>query len=75
MKKFASMLLALVVIFSYSVVAFAESSPLTETELQAKYKKLAGTSINVYNWGEYISDGSEGAMDVNKEFERLTALR
>ncbi len=24
--------------------------------------------LNVYNWGEYISDGSEGSLDVNKEF-------
>lgn len=26
-------------------------------------------TLNVYNWGEYISDGSEGTLDVNKEFE------
>lgn len=26
--------------------------------------------LNVYNWGEYISDGSDGSLDVNKEFER-----
>ncbi len=26
--------------------------------------------LNVYNWGEYISDGSEGSMDVVKEFEK-----
>lgn len=25
--------------------------------------------LNVYNWGEYISDGSEDTLDVNKEFE------
>lgn len=25
--------------------------------------------LNVYNWGEYISDGSEGTLDVNKAFE------
>lgn len=25
--------------------------------------------LNVYNWGEYISDGSEGSLDVNTEFE------
>lgn len=25
--------------------------------------------LNVYNWGEYISDGSEGTLDVNREFE------
>ena len=26
--------------------------------------------LNVYNWGEYISDGSEGSLDTIKEFER-----
>ena len=27
-------------------------------------------TLNVYNWGEYISDGSEGSYDTNAEFER-----
>lgn len=26
-------------------------------------------TLNVYNWGEYISDGSEDSLDVNKAFE------
>ena len=26
--------------------------------------------LYVYNWGEYISDGSEGTYNVNKEFEK-----
>ena len=26
-------------------------------------------TLNVYNWGEYISDGSEGSYDTVKEFE------
>ena len=25
--------------------------------------------LNVYNWGEYISDGSEGSLDSNRAFE------
>lgn len=29
-------------------------------------------SINVFNWGEYISDGSDGSIDVNAAFEELT---
>lgn len=33
-------------------------------------------SINVYNWGEYISDGSDSEIpDVNKEFEQLTGIK
>ena len=27
-------------------------------------------TLYVYNWGEYISDGSEGTLNVNAEFER-----
>ena len=27
------------------------------------------TKLYVYNWGEYISDGSEGSLDSNKAFE------
>ena len=32
-------------------------------------------SVNVYNWGEYISDGSDGSLDVNKAFEELTGIK
>lgn len=34
------------------------------------YSHLEGTTLSVYNWGEYISDGSDGTLDVNKEFEK-----
>ena len=27
-------------------------------------------TLNVYNWGEYISDGSEGSFDTVREFEK-----
>lgn len=33
-----------------------------------------GVVINVYNWGEYISNGVEGSMDVNAEFTRRTGI-
>ena len=26
-------------------------------------------TLYVYNWGEYLSDGSEGTLDVNEMFE------
>ena len=35
-----------------------------------KYKAGETVTLNVYNWGEYISDGSEDSFDVNKEFEK-----
>lgn len=38
-------------------------------------REYAGTVLNVYNWGEYISDGSDGSLDVNAEFEKLTGIK
>ncbi len=43
---------------------------------------LAGTgsaakekvTINVYNWGQYISDGTDGYIDVNAEFTKETGI-
>lgn len=35
-----------------------------------------GEVLNVFNWGEYISDSYEdGMLDVNKEFEKLTGIK
>ena len=41
------------------------------------YSQLAdkGVTINVYNWGEYISNGDDDSLDVNAEFEKLTGIR
>ena len=32
-------------------------------------RKSKNVTLYVYNWGEYISDGSEGSLDVNRAFE------
>lgn len=41
------------------------------------YKSLADKNItlNVYNWGEYISDGNDGTINVNEEFTKLTGIK
>ena len=45
-------------------------------ENEEYYKGLEGTQINVFNWGEYISDTAEdGLLDVNREFEKLTGIK
>lgn len=47
-------------------------------EDKSYYKRFknSGISINVYNWGEYISTGAdEGTLDVNAEFEKLTGIK
>ncbi len=45
-------------------------APVTLAAPQKDYSHLRGTTLNVYNWGEYISDGSDDTLDVNKEFEK-----
>ena len=34
-----------------------------------------GVTLNVYNWGLYISDGSEESVDVISAFENLTGIK
>lgn len=41
------------------------------TFIDTEYK---GTTLYVYNWGEYISDGSEGSLDVVKRFEQTYGI-
>ena len=48
---------------------------VSDPEYYTKFKD-AGISINVYNWGEYISTGAEeGTLDVNAEFTKLTGIK
>ena len=41
------------------------------------WERLKGQDItlNVFNWGEYMSLGQDGAMHVNKEFEARTGIK
>ena len=74
MKKFASLLLAALC----AAVPLTASSCGSNTSIdspRAEYsKEFSGTTLNVFNWGEYISDGSEGSLNVNKAFEALTGI-
>ena len=61
MKRIISLFIVVVlsVFLSLSFLSCGESEP-TRT-------------LYVYNWGEYISDGSEGTLDTNAEFEKYCA--
>ena len=76
MKKCFSFLLTLLVLLAMPVSAFAADDVFTPAQ-KAYYKNLGlqGTTVNVYNWGEYISEGQEDAMNTVKEFERLTGAK
>ena len=79
MKKYISAVLcAALAIGTLSGCGSKTEESTLSVEDTAYYEKFKdqGISINVYNWGEYISDGSESGMtDVNKEFEALTGIK
>ncbi len=73
MKKIVSAFLAVMLI---SVISF--SSFAFENEDFYNVADLKGTTINVYNWGEYISEEEDEEcymFDVNAAFEKLTGIR
>ncbi len=57
--------------------AVVEPDGITEEIVyEGEYTRdYAGTRLNIYNWGEYISDGSDDSIDVNAEFERITGIK
>ena len=62
MKRFFSVVFSLIILTLTVVPCFAGE--------KKDYSHLEGTTLNVYNWGEYISDGSEGSLDTIAEFEK-----
>ncbi len=62
MKKFVCLLL-MAVISSLPVIAASAASDFEIADLK-------GTKLYVYNWGEYISDGEDGTLDINAAFEK-----
>lgn len=81
MKKLALFLTALLMIGCLGTLpAFAEgeSEEIDISTLDMNYYSKyrgKGESISVYNWGEYISDGSDGSLDVNAAFEKVTGIK
>lgn len=53
----------------------AQTLTISNPDYYTRFKGK-GVSINVYNWGEYISTGADaGTLDVNSEFEKLTGIK
>lgn len=75
-KAIAFLFVFILAVFPVHTVAFADEEIFSQQQIDY-YKNLGlkGTTVNVYNWGEYISDGSEGSMNVVSEFERLTGAK
>ena len=67
MKKKLHRILALVLLVSM-VAAFSLLGGTSAAKEEA-------VTINVYNWGQYISDGTDGYIDVNKAFTEETGIQ
>ncbi len=72
-KRLLCCALCALLLASMCVSTFAEIGVESSDEY---YKQLADKHItlNVYNWGEYISDGSDDSTDTVAEFEELTGI-
>ncbi len=74
-KKFIALTLSAVLMLTLLSGCGYKYAEDLDGELRGTYtKELSGTVLNVYNWGEYISDGSDESIDVNREFEKLTGI-
>lgn len=75
MKKIFAFLLISVILLSACIFpASAEEEEIFSYEVIEYYASLGlkGTTLNVYNWGEYIDDEE---IDVISQFERLTGCK
>ncbi len=68
MKKICFYTLTLLLLLLCLTFASCENDDIDTPEGEEPLSKDTVT-LYVYNWGEYISDGSEGSLDTNKKFE------
>ncbi len=67
MKRFSALILSVLVFMGvFCVPCSAEEDGIS--------RKFEGTTLTVFNWGEYIADGSDGSLDVVAEFEKETGI-
>ena len=81
MKRLFAAVLALVLAAACTGTALA-AEPIEVTDgisVSGDYDwtRFAGQNVtlNVYNWGEYISNGSDDSVDVVSAFEKLTGIQ
>ena len=81
MKRVVAVLLTLVLAFACAAPAFAAGTIEVTEDVSVSddydWTRFKGqnVTINVYNWGEYISNGSDDSEDVVSDFEKLTGIK
>ena len=79
MKKILSFIFAAFAAVSLTVsapVCAAEDTTDVNVIDESYYESFRnkGITLNVYNWGEYISDGTDGSLNVIKAFEKISGI-
>ena len=79
-KRFAALCAALTLTAALAMPAATEEMEVTEDITVSgdyDWTRFAGDNItlNVYNWGLYISDGSDDSVNVLSAFEDLTGIK
>ena len=79
MKRMVLLLLTVVFAVSLPLSAFAAGTIEVTEDVSVSddydWTRFKGQNVtlNVYNWGEYISNGSDDSVDVVDAFQKLTA--
>ena len=81
MKRIAALLLTLAValcaalpVFAAGTIEVTEDVSVSDAYDWTRFKGQ-NVTLNVYNWGEYISNGSDDSVDVVAAFEKLTGIK
>ena len=81
MKRFVILLLTAVLALTMPLSALAAGQIEVTEDISVSddydWTRFKGQNVtlNVYNWGEYISNGSDDSVDVVSAFEQLTGIK
>ena len=78
MKKIICVIIAISLIVGLFIISgfgSSENTNVTVEDPSYYHHDFAGIELNVFNWGEYISEGGDGSLDVIAAFERQTGIK
>ena len=73
LKKKVCLVTALIFVFTVTIFFFLFRKNVSS--LSVNQNNISDVTINVCNWGEFISDGSDGSLNVNEEFTKQTGIK
>lgn len=73
-RKIALLFLPIILLLNVSTVFAYTDVEVEDPDYYTRFTNQ-NISINVYNWGEYLCDGSDDTLNINKAFEELTGIK